>query len=203
MANPSMAQGRQQEARSVFDSAAGRILSHTSIASVDAEELVAVSKKVGGLWKQFQNEYSTGPLPSEQATLFWFGLKLTGTAAEPVVRELLSGEGAEPTFRLTQPALIAEEASQSAVTPATRPRRTYSAPTISTLRGQGFGNIIDVRFDEEEKVYRFASNDPNLDLVGMTRQQIIDHAKENPGAIRIFEVDNRGYATREVRPSSL
>jgi hypothetical protein len=190
--------------RSVFDSAAGRILSHPSIATMGSEELVAISKKVGGLMKQFQYEYSTGPLPSEQATLFWFGLKLTGTVAEPVVRELLSGEGAAPTFRLTPPALIAGmETSQSAVTPTTTPRRTYSAPTINQLRNQGYTNILDVRLDEENKVYRFACNDPNIDLVGMTRQQMVDYAKENPGAIRIFEVNERGYATREVRPSSL
>lgn len=88
------------------------------------------------------------------------------------------------------------------VTPTTRPRRTASAPTISELRGQGFTNIIDVRFGEEDKLYRFACNQ-DLDLVGMTRQQLIDYAKENPGSIRIFEVNDRGYATKEVRPSSL
>jgi hypothetical protein len=200
-----MAQGRQQEVRSVFDAAAGRILSHPTIAAMDAEELVAFSKKLGSMLKQFQFEYSVGPVPSEQSALFWFGLKLTGTAAEPVVRELLSGEAPEPTFQLPRPALISgnETTQQPAVTATTRPHRTSSVPSINDLRSHGFTNILDVRFGEEDKVYRFASNDPNLDLVGMTRQQMIDYAKENPSSLRIFEVNERGRATREVRPSSL
>jgi len=112
-----------------------------------------------------------------------------------------------PPSRSPEPAAsVAEREMEpmliSAVTPTTTPRRT-SAPTISELRSQGYTNVIDVRFDEENKVYRFACNDPNLDLIGMTRQQLIDYAKENPSALKIFEVNSRGYATKEVRPSSL
>ncbi|MDD2655924.1 MAG: hypothetical protein PHQ80_04640 [Candidatus ainarchaeum sp.] len=204
MAGTGMAQSRQQDVHSVFESAAGRIMSHPSIASLGANETLALSKKIGELTKQFNYEYSAGPVPSEQTTLFWLGLKLTGTPAEQAVRELLSGAGTGPAFQLPQPALLREEPAQRpSVTPATRPHRTSSVPTVSGLRRQGYTNILDVRFGEEDKLYRFASNDPNLDLVGMTRQQLIDYAKNNPGAMRIFEVNDRGYATREVRPSAL
>lgn len=119
---------------------------------------------------------------------------------EPVSTRAPPSRSPEPAAsvaeREMEPMLI------SAVTPTTTPRRT-SAPTISELRSQGYTNVIDVRFDEENKVYRFACNDPNLDLIGMTRQQLIDYAKENPSALKIFEVNARGYATKEVRPSSL
>ncbi|HNT60437.1 MAG TPA: hypothetical protein PKJ97_00480 [Candidatus Bilamarchaeaceae archaeon] len=83
------------------------------------------------------------------------------------------------------------------------PRRVSSAPpSISQLRGQGFTNILDMRIDEET-VLRFASNEPNLDVIGMTYSQLLEYAKNNPGSIRVFSVDERGRATREIRPSSL
>lgn len=91
---------------------------------------------------------------------------------------------------------------QPAVTPTTRPRRT-SVPTITELRQQGYGNVLGVRVQEEGPFYLFASNDLNLDIVGMTFSQMVEYAKSNPGAMRIFELNERGRATKELRPSSL
>lgn len=100
------------------------------------------------------------------------------------------------------PSRRSDEPAEQAAPAGPARRSRISPPSISQLRNQGYSNILDVRVDEET-VLRFASNEPNLDLIGMNYSQMVEYAKNNPGSMRIFAVDDRGRATREMRPSSL
>jgi hypothetical protein len=52
------------------------------------------------------------------------------------------------------------------------------------------------------KIFRFAAKDPGLDLEGSSAEDLMAYAAANPGQMRMFEVNARGYATRELRASS-
>lgn len=80
------------------------------------------------------------------------------------------------------------------------PARRNAIPTITDLRSDGYGNIIDVNIGG--KIFRFAAKDAGLDVEGTTPENLLQYAAANPGQMRMFEVNARGYATRELHASS-
>jgi len=86
-----------------------------------------------------------------------------------------------------------------AIAPAA-PARRNAIPTITDLRSGGYGNIIDVNIGG--KIFRFAAKDAGLDMEGTTPENLLQYAAANPGQMRLFEVNARGYATRELHTSS-
>jgi len=141
-----------------------------------------------------------GAAVEETKNRFWF------RAIAPTTDELLL----DLKQRITDPRLIAaiEQLLPSpAVIPShmerpvpARSARRHPEPTIAELRREGFSNLIDTNLGGT--IYRFAARDSSLDMVGMSAQQLIDYAAANPGQMRIFVVDRRGFATRELRTES-
>ena len=122
--------------------------------------------------------------------------RLTDTRLLAAIDQILSPPASVP-FRVEPPQ---PEPEQAAPAPAARPARRYAAPTVAELQRDGFGNLVDTNIGGT--IYRFAAKDSSLDIIGMNTQELMDYAKANPSEMRIFTVNSRGYATRELRPSS-
>ena len=122
--------------------------------------------------------------------------RLTDPKLLAAIDQLLSPPASVP-FRVEPPQ---PEPEQAAPAPAARPARRYAAPTIAELQRDGFSNLVDANIGGT--IYRFAARDSTLDITGMSLQEMMDYAKANPSEMRIFSVNSRGYATRELHTNS-
>lgn len=177
-------------------------------------ELVDKSRELMRYYVEFYRENLNAPMPTRDSMLTELssGPNKVSDVGLKVAIDSLRGIRSGTTFQgpsLTLPHTLEEvpareaEAPAQEEAPAPRPARRYAAPTIAELATEREGrytNIIDANI--AGKIFRFASNDPSLDVIGMTPEQLLQYALDNPGKIRIFEVNARGYATRELHTDS-
>ena len=168
-------------------------------------ELVDKSRELMLYYINFYKENPNAPPPTKDTMLTELRVKVSDLGLKSAI-DTLRGVGGRTAFQgpqLAQPRALenvpAREAEAPAQAPAARPV-VRTAATINELQSAGYTNILDTNI--AGKIFRFASNDPSLDVVGMDPEQLLQYAIDHPEKMRMFEVNSRGYATRELHSSS-
>ena len=172
-------------------------------------ELVDKSRELMAYYMALYKENPSAPPPTKDTMLAELRINVSDLGLKSAI-DSLRGVSAGTAFQgpqLAQPRTLenvpAREEAPAPAAPAARPARRYAAPTIAELATEREGrytNIIDSNI--AGRIFRFASNDPSLDVVGMDPEQLLQYAIDNPEKMRIFEVNSRGYATRELHTDS-
>ena len=195
---------------------ANEIVSHLPSIMTEAEKQSAwreLAEKTRSLMLYYVGLYKKNPdapLPTRDTMLseLSYGPNKVSSLALKSAIDSMREVRAETTLevpRLARPRMLEEVPAREAETPAAPAAQAArpairAAPTIDELRGLGFGNVIDVNIGG--KIFRFAAKDAGLDLGGTSPENLLQYAAANPGQVRIFEVNARGYATRELRATS-
>jgi len=167
-------------------------------------ELVDKSRELMRYYIDLYRKNPNAPLPTKDTMLAELGIKVGDLGLKSAIGSL-RGVGSGTTFQgpvLTPPRSLQnvpareEEAAPAPAAPA----RRNAVPTIADLRRDGYANVIDMNIGG--KIFRFAAKDSGFDLSGTSTENLLQYAAANPGQLRMFEVNARGYATRELRASS-
>lgn len=170
----------------------------------DAQD--AAKRDLGNAMRKVALHYAQNPpaqMPSRGELLRFLHDYSTNNDLKYAIERIidrLEGRAAPPAPIEAVP--VPRHEAEIRIEPVARPeRRRPRAPTISELREQGYGNIIDAEIGG--KIYRFAAKDPSLDLVGIGASSLFEYALSHAGEMRVFEVNRRGYATRELSRAAL
>jgi hypothetical protein len=165
-------------------------------------ELVDKSRELMLYYLDLYKKNPNAPPPTRDTMLAELGIKVSDLGLKSAI-DSIRGVRQGTAFQgpvLTPPrALENVPAREEAPAPAA-PARRNAAPTIADLRSAGYTNMVDMNIGG--KIFRFAAKDPGLDLEGTSAEGLLQYAAANPGQLRMFEVNARGYATRELRASS-
>jgi hypothetical protein len=166
-------------------------------------QLVDKSRELMLYYLDLYKKNPNAPLPTRDTMLVELGIKVSDPGLKSAINSL-RGVGAGTTFQgpaLATPRSLENVPAREEAAPAqAAPARRNTVPTIADLRSGGYANIVDM--DIGGKIFRFAAKDPGLDLEGSSAEDLMAYAAANPGQMRMFEVNARGYATRELRASS-
>jgi hypothetical protein len=169
-------------------------------------ELVDKSRSLMLYYLDFYKKNPNAPLPTKDTLLAELSSgpnKVSDLGLKSAI-DTLRGVRSGTTFQgpaLTPPRALEDVPAREAeaIAPAA-PARRNTTPTIADLQSDGYTNIIDVNLGG--KIFRFAAKDAGLDLEGSTAENLLAYAAANPGQMRMFEVNARGYATMELHASS-
>ncbi len=175
-------------------------------------ELVDRSRDLMAHYASFYKENLNAPAPTRGTMLAELRVKVSDLGLKSAI-DSLRGSGTTTDFqgpRLEMPRTLEniparEEAAPApaarAPTPARRP-----APTIDELRRQGYNDFIDTEIGGT--VYRFAGRkpaeqgpeNPYVPFEQRSAEEMISAARS--GELLMYEVNSRGYATRQIRRDS-